>query len=108
MEPGPPPIKTRDGKWLLIYNGVATGAGGYTPHQYSTGQLLIDPVRYPAGPPIARLETPLLQPSSVHEITGQVDNVIFTEGLVQFHGKWFMYFGQGDAFLGVATAPVQP
>lgn len=108
MEPGPPAIKTRDGRWLVIYNGVATGPGGFTPGQYSTGQLLIDPVEFPKGPPIARLEKPLLEPTSVHEIDGQVDNVIFTEGLVQFHGKWFMYFGQGDSFLGVATAPVQP
>lgn len=108
MEPGPPPIKTRDGKWILIYNGVATGLGGFTPGQYSTGQLLIDPERFPKGPPIARLEKPLLEPTSVHEISGQVDNVVFTEGLIQFHGKWFMYFGQGDSYLGVATVPVQP
>lgn len=108
MEPGPPAIKTRDGRWLLFYNGVATGPGGYTPKQYSTGQMLIDPVTFPHGPPMARVETPLLQPTSVHEIKGQVDNVVFTEGLVQFHGRWFMYFGQGDSYLGVATAPVQP
>ncbi|CAL5869929.1 uncharacterized protein PFLUO_LOCUS4162 [Penicillium psychrofluorescens] len=108
MESGPPAIKTRDGKWLQFYNGVATGPGGFTPSQYSTGQMLIDLVRFPHGPPVARVETPLLQPTSVDEITGQVDHVVFTEGLVQFHEKWFMYFGQGDQYLGVATAPVQP
>lgn len=108
MESGPPAIKTRDGKWLQVYNGVATGQGGFTPSQYSTGQMLVDPVAFPYGPPVARVETPLLQPTSVQEIKGQVDHVVFTEGLVQYHGKWFMYFGQGDAFLGVATTPVQP
>ena len=108
MESAAPPVKTRDGMWLKVYNGVGTGVGGYKPGQYSTGQMLIDPVNQPFGPPIARLETPLLQPTSVHEIDGQVDNVVFSEGLVQFHGKWFMYFGQGDAFLGVATTDVQP
>ncbi|KAJ5740535.1 hypothetical protein N7493_000407 [Penicillium malachiteum] len=108
MESGPPAIKTRDGRWIQVYNGVATGPGRYTPTQYSTGQMLLDIERFPNGPPVARLETPLLQPTSVHEVTGQVDNVVFTEGLVQYHGKWFMYFGQGDAFLGVATVPVQP
>jgi predicted GH43/DUF377 family glycosyl hydrolase len=70
--------------------------------------MLIDPVNAPLGPPVARLESPILQPTSVREVKGQVDNVVFSEGLVQFRGKWFMYFGQGDAFLGVATAPVQP
>ena len=108
MESAAPPIKTRDGMWLKMYNGVATGLGNFTFGQYSTGQMLIDPKNRPQGPPIARLEVPLLQPSSVTEITGQVDNVIFSEGLVQFHGKWFMYFGQGDEFLGVATTNVQP
>lgn len=109
MESGAPPVKTRhDGLWLKIYNGVAVGTGGYKPGQYSTGQMLIDPVNLPRGPPVARLETPLLQPTSVQEVEGQVDNVIFSEGLVQFHGQWFMYFGQGDSFLGVANANVQP
>lgn len=108
MESAAPPVKTRDGKWLKFYNGVSNGPGGYTPSAYNTGQMLIDPVNYPLGPPIARLETPLLQPSSVQEVTGQVDHVIFSEGLVQFRGQWMVYFGQGDSFVGVATTPVQP
>lgn len=28
MESGAPPVKTRDGYWLKIYNGVALGPGG--------------------------------------------------------------------------------
>lgn len=108
MESAAPPIKTRDGKWIKFYNGVGSGLGKYALGQYSTGQMLIDPVNLPRGPPVARLETPLLTPTSVHEVTGQVDNVVFSEGLVQYKGKWFLYFGQGDAFLGVATTDVQP
>jgi hypothetical protein len=27
---------------------------------------------------------------------------------VQFKGKWWLYFGQADSSLGVATADVQP
>jgi predicted GH43/DUF377 family glycosyl hydrolase len=109
MESGPPPIKTRDGKWLKVYNGMSVGTlGGYTKGQYSTGQMLIDPANSPLGPPIARLETPILQPTTATEITGQVDNVVFSEGLVQFRGKWLLYFGAGDAFLSVAQTPVQP
>jgi predicted GH43/DUF377 family glycosyl hydrolase len=108
MESGPPPVKTRNGKWLKIYNGQATGLGGYTSKQYSTGQMLIDPFNFPYGPPLARLETPILQPTTATEIKGQVDNVVFSEGLVQFKGKWLLYFGAGDAFLSVAHTPVQP
>lgn len=108
MESAAPPVKTRDGKWLKIYNGVALGPGGYTTASYNTGEMLIDMENAPRGPPIARIETPLLQPTSVREVKGQVDNVIFSEGLVQFKGKWMMYFGQGDEYLGVATTEVQP
>ncbi|KAB5578051.1 putative glycosyl hydrolase [Coniochaeta sp. 2T2.1] len=108
MESGPPPIKTRDGKWLKVYNAMATGLGGYTATQYSTGQMLIDPATAPLGPPLARIETPILQPTTETEVKGQVDNVVFSEGLVQFRGKWLLYFGAGDAFLSVAQAPVQP
>lgn len=108
MESGPPPVKTRDGKWLKIYNGVALGAGGYVTASYNTGQMLIDMENAPRGPPIARIETPLLTPVSQQETQGQVDNVVFVEGLVQFKGYWWLYFGQGDQYLGVATSPVQP
>ena len=108
MESGPPPVKTRDGMWLKIYNGVALGPGGFETASYNTGQMLLDMVNAPRGPPIARLETPLLQPTSVEEVQGQVDQVVFSEGLVQFRGKWLLYFGQGDQYLGVATTDVQP
>ena len=107
MESGPPPVKTRDGMWLKLYNGVGTGLGGYVAGSYNTGEMLIDPVGSPRGPPIARVETPLLRPTSGEEVEGQVDNVVFSEGLVQFKGRWFLYFGEGDKFLGVATTAVQ-
>lgn len=123
IEPGPAPIKTRDGKWLLVYNGMTTGRAGYPQNQYSVGQMLIDPTlsflpnitvqesQYqPAlrNGPVARLEHPLLVPEAGNEQTGQVDQVVFAEGLVQFKGKWYLYYGQGDSELGVAIADVQP
>lgn len=123
IEPGPAPIKTRDGRWILIYNGMTTGRVGYTKDQYSVGQMLIDPsgafrpnlnisdaMYQPAlmDGPIARIEKPLLVPEGSDEQTGQVNQVVFAEGLVQFKGKWFLYFGQADSTLGVATADVQP
>lgn len=58
--------------------------------------------------PLARLETPFLVPSTPEEERGQVDLVVFAEGLVQFRGKWFLYYGQADQTLGVAVADVQP
>ena len=92
---------------LQLHNCVTNGPGRFTPTQYSTGQKLIDPVRFPHKPSVAQVKAPRLQPTGVHEITGQKDHVVFHEGLVQFHEKCFIYFGQVDALPGVATAPVQ-
>lgn len=43
IEPGPAPIKTRDGSWILIYNGATSGRVGYPSAQYGVGQMLVDP-----------------------------------------------------------------
>ncbi len=103
IESGPAPIKTRDGRWLTLYNGMTTGAAGYPQNQYSVGQMLWDPsgafrpnISVPQGTyqpalrdgPIARVENPILVPESAEEQQGQVDQVVFVEGLVQFKGKW--------------------
>jgi beta-1,4-mannooligosaccharide phosphorylase len=58
--------------------------------------------------PIARIQNPMLVPEATNEQVGQVDQVVFVEGLVQFKGKWYLHYGQGDSDLGVATADVQP
>lgn len=102
---------------------MTTGRIGYPINQYSTGQMLIDPsgsfrpeIEVPEGEyqpalmdgPIARIEKPMLVPTQAEEQEGLVDQVVFSEGLVQFKGQWFLYFGQADSTLGVAVADVQP
>jgi predicted GH43/DUF377 family glycosyl hydrolase len=105
LEPGPSPIKTRDGKWILVYNAATTGAARYRNNQYSVSQMLIDYDRLPDGP-LARLDQPSVVVSAKNEHEGQVNEVVFCEGMVQFRGRWFLYYGQGDSELGVATADV--
>jgi beta-1,2-mannosidase len=101
IEPGPPPILTSDGKILLVYNGrAAQDGGGYREGQYSGGQLIIDP-RDPTKA-IARLERPFIVPTAEDEQNGQVNNVVFSEGLVFHRGTWFLYFGMADSVLGAA------
>ena len=39
--------------------------------------------------PVARLEQPVLKPELANEREGQVNQVVFCEGLVQFKGQWF-------------------
>ena len=103
LEPGPPPIRTKDGKWILVYNAATVGGGRYKNNQYSIGQMLIDRDNLEAGP-VARLEKPCIEVSEGNEERGLVDHVVFCEGMVQFKGKWMLYFGQGDSQLGVALA----
>lgn len=104
LEPGPPPIKTQDGKWLLVYNARSNSSGS-PPNAYSSGQMLIDPLDYSG--PLKRLPEPFLVPQTEQETQGQVPNVVFSEGLVQYKGKWYLYYGQSDTTIGLATAPVE-
>lgn len=92
-EPGPQPILTPDGI-LLLYNGADARM------QYTAAQTLFDP----ADPTrlLARADAPFLSPTTELEYTGQVPNVIFVEGLVEFKGRWLLYFGMGDSGIGVA------
>ncbi|CAK7215130.1 hypothetical protein SBRCBS47491_002377 [Sporothrix bragantina] len=106
LEPGPPPIKTKDGRHhILVYNAATLGSAGYRNSQYSISQMLVDLNDLKQGP-VARLEKPTIVVSADNERTGLVNEVVFCEGMVQFHGQWFLYFGQADSELGVATAPV--
>jgi beta-1,2-mannosidase len=97
LEPGPPPLITENGYILLIHNAAAFDPDGKL--IYRAGQALIDP----AAPTreLARLTTPFLVPETPEEVAGQVNNVVFVEGLVAYKGEWLLYYGQGDAGVGV-------
>lgn len=43
-----------------------------------------------------------MKPSQPYETTGQVNQVCFAEGLAQFDGKWFLYYGTADSKIAVA------
>ena len=52
---------------------------------------------------IDRMETYFMKPDKPYEITGQVNHVCFVEGLVQYKGKWFIYYGTADSKIAVAV-----
>jgi predicted GH43/DUF377 family glycosyl hydrolase len=116
-ETGPPPVltnkgivmlynaknsaaKTNDAKTLAGDPKIAAGA-------YSVGEALFsadDPTKI-----LARTDEPVFQPERPFERTGQyAAGTTFAEGLVPLHGKWFLYYGTADSFVGVATAPMKP
>lgn len=95
VEPGPPPIVTSQGLHF-IYNSADQAL------RYAVGQCLLahdDPQRV-----LYRSNTPILQPETEAEITGQVPNVVFAEGLVYFKGRWLLYYGMADSRIGVAIS----
>ncbi|GAB2578898.1 glycoside hydrolase family 130 protein [Spirosoma areae] len=104
IEPGPFAMLTKKGI-LLIYNGMNDAKNGdetLPKDAYAGGQLLFDaqdPTKL-----IDRSETYFIKPDQPYEIQGQVNQVVFLEGMVPFRGKWFLYYGTADSKIGVATA----
>jgi predicted GH43/DUF377 family glycosyl hydrolase len=97
-ETGPTPIITQDGI-LLVYNGAEKTDSG---HIYRTGYAyfsISDPKKL-----LYRSNKPFFYPKEVNEITGQVANVVFVEGLTYFKDRWFMYYGMADSHIGVAVS----
>ena len=105
VESGPFALLTEKGI-LLIYNSMNLDTGGdpmIAKGAYCVGQVLFDandPTRI-----VSRLEKNFMMPDKPYEITGQVNQVCFVEGLVPFRGKWFLYYGTADSKIAVAVKP---
>ncbi len=106
-EPGPAAMITESGI-VVLYNGIYNGVpseGGRPDGDVLTWagvQALFDannPIKC-----IARAEDAFIRPEKDYEITGQVNNVTFIEGLVYFKNKWFLYYGTADSYIAVAVA----
>ena len=103
VEPGPPAMITDKGI-LLIYNSRNVpdiGDTSLSEGTYSAGQILMDkndPMKV-----INRMDTYFMTPEKPYEITGQVNHVCFLEGLVEYKGKWFLYYGTADSKIAVAV-----
>lgn len=105
-ETGPPPVLTNAGI-VVIYNGKndpTQGDPALGANAYAAGEALFD-AQNPAHM-LARAENAVLKPEQPYEKTGQyVAGTTFAEGLVRFHGQWFLYYGCADSDVGVVTAP---
>jgi predicted GH43/DUF377 family glycosyl hydrolase len=98
VEPGPPPVITKEGIFL-IYNGAADNL------VYSTGWVLFD--KKDPTKVLARADEPVFRPELEWEKVGQVPSVVFVEGAVRDGKRWLFYYGGADKYVGVATAPVR-
>jgi len=104
VEPGPFAVLKTEGV-VLIYN--ASNAKGFNNSDlpdftYAAGQALFD-----ANEPwklIDRTATHFIAPESEFERIGEVNHVVFVEGLIHFNGNYFMYYGTADSKIGVAVS----
>jgi predicted GH43/DUF377 family glycosyl hydrolase len=108
VESGPPAMITKEGI-LLIYNGknrLTDGDSSLPEGMYGGGQVLLDkndPTRV-----LRRLDHNFIHPDRPYEITGQVGQVCFVEGLADFNGRWLLYYGTADSRIAVAVGPDKP
>lgn len=104
VESGPYAMLTDKGI-LLIYNGMNAEAFQDVRMKagtYSAGQALFDksnPVKL-----LDRTATNFFMPDKPYEHSGQVNEVVFLEGLVWFKGKWYLYYGTADSKIAVAVS----
>ena len=106
-ETGPPPVLTPKGVVMLYNAKNAEGAGGQPGLQ--PGTYTVEEALWSAADLtelLGRTNNPVFQPELPFERSGQyAAGTTFAEGLVLFHGKWWMYYGCADSFVGAATAP---
>lgn len=103
VEPGPQAFITEEGI-LLIYNSRNKAEGGdpdLPEGTYAAGQILFD-INDPSKVK-SRSDTYFFKPDKDYEMTGQVNNVCFLEGLVEYKGKWYLYYGTADSKIAVAV-----
>lgn len=107
VEPGPQSIILPNNTGiLLIYNSKNRDPNdGGDPNlprgTYSAGQVLMNstlPTQL-----LDRTENYFITPDKDYEVIGQVNNVVFVEGLVHFQNKWHLYYGTADSKIAVAT-----
>lgn len=103
VEPGPAAFIVNQGI-VLIYN--ARNASNFhgsdlPPLTYAAGQALFDkenPYKL-----LDRTDSYFIHPDKEYEKVGEVNKVVFVEGLVYFKQKWFLYYGAADSKIAVAV-----
>ncbi len=94
---GPPPLRTERG-WLVLYHAMDAS----DPDRYKLGAFLLDlndPTKI-----LARAPEPLLVPDMWYENTEP--GIVYVCGALIKQGTLFLYYGGGNKYVCVATAPL--
>ncbi|WP_052696219.1 glycoside hydrolase family 130 protein [Palaeococcus ferrophilus] len=98
VEPGPAPMMTDEG--ILLIHNEAFGEVGSLVYTVQAALFdLDDPRRL-----LWRTEKPLLQPEFEWEKRGWVNNVVFAEAMVEHEGRFYLYYGGADRYVGLALS----
>jgi beta-1,2-mannosidase len=105
-ESGPAAISS-NGKTLLLYNGMNLKKDQFgfcenlTSDEYTSGQIQVKTTN--PFDVLHRLDIPFMKVTENYEKKGLVNNVVFIEGMVCFHDKYYLYYGCGDSLLALAV-----
>nr|WP_299171458.1 glycoside hydrolase family 130 protein [uncultured Allomuricauda sp.] len=105
VEAGPPPVLTENGIVVLYNAGNSQNIGvkELGNRVYTGGQALFDSKE--PWKLLDRCTAPFIKPELPFEKSGQyADGTTFLEGLVQFNGIWYLYYGTADSMVGVVTS----
>ncbi|HEX3385545.1 MAG TPA: hypothetical protein VHS53_10175, partial [Mucilaginibacter sp.] len=89
---------------VLIYNGrnhIFGGDSSLQEGEYAASEVLLD--KYDPTTILERMNTWFMKPDKPYEITGQVNQVCFVEGLAELNSKWYLYYGTADSKIAVAV-----
>ena len=105
-ECGPPALINDEGI-VLFYNGK-NSEGNDAETRVPKGTYSVGKVVFDSKNPekvLSRSDTCILRPTLRHELSGQYKSgTTFSEALVYFHSKWFLYYGTADSYVGVAVS----
>ncbi len=102
VEPGPSPLIMNNG--LLLIHSEAFYKGGKL--IYYTHAALFD-LKDPRNL-MWRTEEPILSPTFKWEIYGRVNNVVFAEAIIRYGGRYLLYYGGADRYVGLAIGSINP
>ena len=97
-----PPIRIKDGRWLLIYYGIKETSAGPL---FRIGAVFLDaddPSRV-----LTRTNVPILSPRKNYERIGDVTNMIFSCGAIMDDNKLMLYYGASDSCICLGTTTIE-
>jgi beta-1,2-mannobiose phosphorylase / 1,2-beta-oligomannan phosphorylase len=93
-EPGAPPIEIEEGL-LMVYSSISSD------RKWTVSLMLLD--KNDPHKIIAKSAAPVLLPEEGYEVSGDVNNVVFTCGALIADDRLYIYYGAADTVCAVAS-----